>query len=342
MAGGSIFDDFTGDDCRTSSPRRSTPIWGHRCSSISATGRSRTAPGRPASRASLAVNTAQADFDNDGRLDVILVRGGCENAARLTLLRDAGGGRFADVTVAAGLGEPIASDSAAWGDFDNDGRVNLSVCGEYATSSSAGLFAGENSLIPGDPRNHGRLYRDNGDGTSPTSPSRPGSATTDMPRERPGRLRQRGRPRLYAPTAARGAGSTGRRRGTFTDVARELGVTGPPAGFPCGLFDFDNDGRLDRSSPTTGGRSSVGGRLVGRGRGAGRPQALPQRGRRASASAASSGLGRVVVAMGMGVGDVDNDGFLDIYLGWSAGLCGLDARRLYKNVEGRRFKDIGR
>ncbi len=123
----------------TSSPRRSTPTWARRCSSTGATARSRTAPKSAGLEGQvLAVNASQADFDNDGRLDVIMVRGGWENAARLTLLRNAGDGRFEDVTVAAGLGEPIASHSAAWGDFDNDGRVDLYVCGEYATSSSAG------------------------------------------------------------------------------------------------------------------------------------------------------------------------------------------------------------
>ena len=33
--------------------------------------------------------------------------------------------------------------------------------------------------------------------------------------------------------------------GTFADVAPELGVTGPPHGFACWFWDYDNDGRLD-------------------------------------------------------------------------------------------------
>ncbi len=166
MAGGSLFDDFTGDglpDVFTTSfdtdfgaslfVNRGDGTFEDRSRSAGLEGQV------------LAVNVAQADFDNDGCLDVIMVRGGWENAARLTLLHNAGEGRFTDVTIAAGLGEPIASHSAAWGDFDNDGRVDLYVCGEYAASSSAGLFAGDNSLIHADPRDHGRLYRNNGDGT---------------------------------------------------------------------------------------------------------------------------------------------------------------------------------
>jgi hypothetical protein len=45
-----------------------------------------------------------------------------EKPARLSLLRNKGGGVFEDVTVAAGLAEPISTVSAGWGDYDNDGK----------------------------------------------------------------------------------------------------------------------------------------------------------------------------------------------------------------------------
>ena len=45
--------------------------------------------------------------------------------------------------------------------------------------------------------------------------------------------------------------------------------------------------------------------------------------------------------MGLGVGDIDNDGFLDIYLGTGRpDYSALMPNVLYKNVEGRRFEDI--
>ena len=84
----------------------------------------------------MAVNTSQADFDNDGWLDVLLLRGGWEKPSRLSLLRNKGGGVFEDVTVAGGLAEPIASHSGAWGDFDNDGLVDLFVCGEFSSGGA--------------------------------------------------------------------------------------------------------------------------------------------------------------------------------------------------------------
>jgi len=97
------------------------------------------------------LNVAHADFDNDGNLDVLLMRGAWETPARLSLLNK-GGGVFEDVTAAAGLAEPISTESAGWGDYDNDGKVDLFVCGEYTGKTP-------------DPRCRSRLYHNQGNGT---------------------------------------------------------------------------------------------------------------------------------------------------------------------------------
>ena len=347
LAGGSVFDDFTGDglpDVFTTAfdtdlgaslfVNRGDGTFEDRSRSAGLEGQV------------LAVNCAQADFDNDGHLDVIMVRGGWENAARLTLLRNVGEGRFEDATVAAGLGEPIASHSAAWGDFDNDGRVDLYVCGEYASSTAAGLFPGDNSLVRADPRDHGRLYRNNGDGTF-----------TDVA-EMAGVLNDR-----YAKGAAWGDfdddgdgdlyvsnfGEANRLYrnngdGTFTDVAPELGVTEPLASFACGFFDYDNDGRLDLYVNDYGASLEdwVAGMLGRAPLGASHPRLYHNEGPSGFRDMGpSSGLAKPALAMGMGVGDVDNDGFLDIYMGTGRpDFAALMPNALYRNDEGRRFEDI--
>jgi hypothetical protein len=85
---------------------------------------------------------AWVDVDNDGLLDVLSVNGAVQMAqpfARqgdpfpldqpLQLLRNAGGGRFEDVTAKAGsvLASEIVGRGAAFGDVDNDGDVDVLV-----------------------------------------------------------------------------------------------------------------------------------------------------------------------------------------------------------------------
>ena len=153
MAGGVIVDDFTGDGrldvfYSTMDPTQGCGLFVNRGDG--------TFEDR-STRAGLelqvgALNCNHADYDNDGDLDVLLLRGGWENPRRPSLLRNDGDGRFTDVTVAAGLCDPIASQAAAWADFDCDGHVDLYIAGEFKPEKP-------------DPRNRGRLYRNNGDGT---------------------------------------------------------------------------------------------------------------------------------------------------------------------------------
>ena len=71
------------------------------------------------------MGVAVGDFDNDGLVDVFITGVG-ENR----LFHNAGNGRFEDVTTKAGLtNEPMRwSTSAAFVDYDNDGRLDLFVC----------------------------------------------------------------------------------------------------------------------------------------------------------------------------------------------------------------------
>ena len=132
LAGGSIFDDFTGDgrpDLFTTSldVDHGASLYVNRGDG---TFEDRSAAAGLDDQV-YALNVTRADYDNDGHLDVLLLRGAWEKPARMSLLRNKGDGAFEDVTVASGLGEPIATESAAWGDYDNDGRLDLFVCGEY-------------------------------------------------------------------------------------------------------------------------------------------------------------------------------------------------------------------
>ena len=68
------------------------------------------------------MGVAAADYDNDGDTDIYLTALGPNR-----LFRNAGAGRFEDVTAKAGVGDPGFSSSALWFDYDGDGRLDLFV-----------------------------------------------------------------------------------------------------------------------------------------------------------------------------------------------------------------------
>jgi enediyne biosynthesis protein E4 len=77
------------------------------------------------------LGAAVADYDNDGRDDVFVttLEGG-------RLFHGAGGGRFIDVTRAAGITNADFAVSAAWLDYDRDGLADLFI-GNYVAWSAA-------------------------------------------------------------------------------------------------------------------------------------------------------------------------------------------------------------
>jgi tetratricopeptide (TPR) repeat protein len=349
MAGGSIFDDFTGDglpDVFTTSvdADRGASFFVNlgngrfedRSQSAGLDGQIR------------ALNVARADFDNDGDLDVLLLRGGWETLAPLSLLRNAGAGVFEDVTYSSGMGVPIATESAAWGDYNNDGLVDVFICGEYRSVVAAGGSVPE---LPPDPRNMCRLYRALGDGKFVDVAPLAGVTNERVAKgavwgdyDDDGRLdlfvSNMGAPsRLYH--------NEGNER--FTDVTEHAGILTPDdpfpvSSFPCLFFDFDNDGRLDLLiNDLTMSQGEVIADMMGI---SARLSSPPRLYRNLGSGnfqnvCKAVHLDRPIPAMSINCGDIDNDGYLDLYFGtgWMS-YSGLVPNVLLKNVEGRRFDDV--
>jgi hypothetical protein len=89
------------------------------------------------------------DYDNDGDMDMFIAkcRGGNTDININQLHQNNGDGTFTEVASEAGLADPIQTWSAAWGDFDNDGFMDV--------------FVGASSFNDG----HHKLMHNNGDGT---------------------------------------------------------------------------------------------------------------------------------------------------------------------------------
>src|SRR5438132_1498609 len=90
------------------------------------------------------------DYDNDGKLD-LFVKNNIVVASVNVLYHNNGNGTFTDVTQAAGLAQNTNCWAAIWGDYDNDGFLDLFVA-----------RPGTTALGPG---NANLLYHNNGDGT---------------------------------------------------------------------------------------------------------------------------------------------------------------------------------
>lgn len=273
------------------------------------------------------LGAAQADFDNDGRLDFFLPRGAWQpNPIRPSLLRNNGDGTFADVTEQAGLLDPVNSDSVGWADYDNDGHVDLFVACE---------------------RQPCRLYRNQGNGTFAEVAEQAGVATDvgmwkgiawlDFDNDR--------YPDLFLSSHRRSGARLFRNNGNgaFTDVTFEMGIDGPWEALSCWAWDYDNDGFIDLFAPSyKGDLEAVVKGMLGPPPNPGMNRVYRNlAGKRFQDVSKEVGLDASYAAMGMNFGDFDNDGFLDFYLGTGHhDLAALVPNRMFKNVAGQRFADV--
>ena len=270
------------------------------------------------------LNLNHVDYDNDGHLDLYIIRGGWDVPMRNSLLKNNGNGTFIDVTERAGLARPAtATQTAAWADFDNDGQIDV-------------LVGNENSPC--------QLFRNKGDGTFEDVAHRAG---VDQVRFTKGVTAGDYDNDGYVDYYVSNGGDDNflyhnNRNGTFTDVARQFGVEKPSLSFATWFFDYDNDGWLDLF--VTSFLQSVKEVALSYLR-------LPVQAETLKLYKNTGGkfrdvtrevkLDRVFMPMGCNFGDVDNDGFLDFYLGTGApSYAALVPNVLFRNHDGQYFVDI--
>jgi hypothetical protein len=264
-------------------------------------------------------------------------------------LRNKGQGVFEDMTIASGLGEPIASESAAWGDYNNDGFIDVFVCGEFHKNEAP---TGEGqSLSRALSRNLCRLYRNRGDGTFVDVAAGAGVTNGRFAKGAVwGDYDNDGRLDLFVSNL----NDTGRLyhnegNETFRDVTEEAGLVDrndphPFSSFPCLFWDYDNDGRLDLLiNDWQNNQGEIIARLLGiKANLSSCPRLFRNLGEKGFRNvSAEVGLDSPIAAMSINCGDIDNDGFLDLYwgTGWMS-YSGLIPNTMLRNVEGKRFDEV--
>jgi hypothetical protein len=343
LSGGSVMEDFDGDgrlDIMASAWGPEEPLRLFLQKEPGQFVASRKAAGLAGITGGL--NLLPTDYDNDGLVDVLLLRGGWMEAfgeLPNSLLRNCGNGRFEEVSWEAGLRSALPTQTAIWRDFDRDGWLDL--------------FIGHETSDPFRPQPC-ELYLNQQDGTFREIGQ---AAGVDQRRYVKGvssaDFDHNGYPDLFLATLLgedvllMNQGPQGEQGVVFVEKTQEAGLGGNISSFPTWTFDYNHDGWedifvsglqiKDRNALTDVVRDHLG---------------LPTEADKArlwhnngdgtfTDVAPQVGLDRVMLAMGSNFGDFDNDGWLDLYLGTGEpSLHVVVPNRAFLNLGGKRFREV--
>lgn len=272
------------------------------------------------------LNLNQADYDNDGDLDVFIMRGawlGANGMHPNSLLRNDGNLKFTDVTFDVGLGDQfLPTKTSVWTDYDNDGDLDLYVGNESKDDVVA-------------PCN---LFRnDAGRFVDVAVEAGVDDVVFSMGAAR-GDYNDDGWDDLYLSLVGENKLYRNNKDGTFTDVAAELSVTKPDSSFPTWFWDYDNDGNEDIFVGCTSGPVGVLSTDIRfelmhlyRNRGDGTFSDVTK----------DVELDYPATPMGANFGDLNNDGYCDFYLATgNTPYSEIRPNVMFLNDRGRRFQNV--
>lgn len=290
------------------------------------------------------LNMVQADYDNDGFIDIFVLRGGWQGVSGFgeqpnSLLHNNGDGTFTDVTIEAGMLSFRPTQTATWNDFNRDGWVDLFVANESSDPKVA---------YPCE------FYLNNGDGTfKDVAADIKMNLALFVKGVVSGDYDNDGWPDIFL-SCMSGQKVLLRNQGTkgnlpsFENVSEKAGFsTDKSRSFPTFFFDYDNDGWLDlficnyefeqqlsfyagkEGMKPTSDRSGKMSLYHNNGDGTFTNMAPKMQ------------VNQPIFAMGANFGDIDNDGYLDMYLATgNPSYQSLVPNKLYKNINGKDFVDV--
>jgi len=342
MAGGCIIDDFNNDnypDIVLSSWSLSEPMRYYRNNSDGSFTDVSDSSGLGYLTGGLHIQ--QSDYNNDGFKDIFVLRGGWKGKFGNnpnSLLRNNGDGTFTDVTKESGLLCFNPTQTATWADFNNDGWLDV--------------FIG-NETLPGGEIHPCQLYINNKNGSFTEIASNAGCAVTKFVKGvTSGDYNNDGFADIFISTMngkkillKNESVKDGEIK--FEDVSKQAGLgNNSTRSFPTWFWDYDNDGWLDilvcgyefsQSLSYYAGAEAIqlpvgnaGKVFLFRNKHDGTFEDV----------SANVGLNKFAFAMGSNFGDIDNDGYLDFYLGTgNPVLSSVVPNKLFKNIDGLRFLD---
>ena len=289
------------------------------------------------------LNLIATDYDNDGHIDLLVLRGawwGQYGQYPMSLLRNRGDGTFEDVTIKAGLLSMGPTQTAAWADYDGDGWLDLFVGHESVPGPDGKL------------QYPSQLFHNNHDGTFTEVGEAMGLAQLGFVKGVAwGDFNNDGRPDLYVSVKG-GRNHLFRNDGPsasgtpwrFTDVTQKAGVAQQTNTFATWFFDYNNDGWPDIFVAGYSSKSmrDVGAFELSKPFHAETPRLYRNNHDGTFTDVATqTGLNRAMLVMGASFGDLDNDGWLDVYLGTGEpSYQALLPNKMFRNNQGRLFEDI--
>lgn len=291
------------------------------------------------------LNIQQTDYNNDGYLDIWVLRGAWQGSTGPygeqpnSLLRNNGDGTFTDVTIAAGLWSLCPTQTATWNDFNHDGWLDLFIGNETQS------IGGKNYPC--------QLYINQQNGTFTEVAAQAGIQVTIFAKGvASGDYDNDGWADLFLSSMdgkkmlLRNSAQTGKVP-KFEDVTAKAGFASEiyPS-FPTFFFDYDNDGWLDlfvcnydfdKANSHYFAREALG--LPSNGEGM--PFIYHNNGDGTFTNTSQSlNIRKTAFAMSANFGDFDHDGFLDIYLGTGNPLYqSIVPNKLFMNLGGKTFAD---
>ena len=291
------------------------------------------------------LNLIQADYNNDGFLDFYVIRGawrGLEWMGQLpnSLIKNNGDGTYTDVSIAAGMYNAYPTQSAVWFDFNTDGNLDLFVGNETHT---------EKEIHPS------QLFLNNGNGTfTDVAPQLGIAFKAYIKGVASGDINNDNLPDLYISVLTGknklllNKGGSNISDWQFEEVSQKWNVEEPLESFPTWFFDYNNDGfddifvaSFDKYSLYQQSRE-VAADYLGQKSNSDWPRLyLNKEGKSFEDLTKQAGLERIVPTMGCNYGDLDNDGWLDFYLGTGApDFRAVVPNRMFRNNKGKTFQDV--